>query len=76
MSGWTLAMDFAMEGAATLSLMKKLDGVVREVGGRLYPAKDARMSGEFFREGYPQWEELEKLRDVSITSRFWERVRT
>src|SRR5215470_1913130 len=42
--GLTLALDFAMRGERTLQLMRSLDEVVRESGGALYPAKDARMS--------------------------------
>lgn len=74
-AGWTLAMDFPNEGASTLELFSRLDEVVKAAGGRLYPAKDARMSGEFFRASYPAWSELEELRDRQITSEFWERVR-
>ena len=48
--------------------------VVMEAGGRLYPAKDATMSGEAFRAGYPRWRELEALRDPAIMSDFWRRV--
>lgn len=72
--GWTLAMDFPMEGEATLFLLNQLDRFVRDAGGRLYPAKDARMDAEFFQESYPRWADLEKVRDESITSEFWERV--
>ncbi|MDQ8188869.1 FAD-binding oxidoreductase [Roseibacillus persicicus] len=74
-AGWTLAMDFPNEGASTLALFSRLDDVVKDAGGRLYPAKDARMSGEFFRDSYPEWIELEQVRDERITSEFWERVK-
>ncbi|MGJ8723034.1 MAG: FAD-binding oxidoreductase [Roseibacillus sp.] len=74
MPGWTLAMDFPMESEATLSLLGRMDILVREAGGRLYPAKDARMDSMFFQESFPRWAELEKMRDESITSEFWERV--
>jgi L-gulonolactone oxidase len=43
-------------------------------GGRLYPAKDATMSGEVFRAGYPRWRELEARRDSALMSDFWRRV--
>jgi hypothetical protein len=46
------------------------------VGGRLYPAKDAHMSGEDFRRSYPAWERLEALRDPALLSRLWKRVTT
>jgi hypothetical protein len=48
----------------------------RGEGGRLYPAKDARMGGEDFRRAYPAWEQLEALRDPAISSSFWRRVTT
>ena len=56
------------------TLFTRLDAIVREAGGRLYPAKDAHMSGEDFRRGYPGWEKLEARRDRSLCSRFWKRV--
>ena len=42
--GVTIALDFPMLGEKTLNLLKRLDEVVADVGGSLYPAKDARMS--------------------------------
>jgi UDP-glucose 6-dehydrogenase len=51
-----------------------LDTIVRESDGRLYPAKDAHMSGEDFRRAYPAWMQVEALRDPALLSRFWRRV--
>jgi FAD/FMN-containing dehydrogenase len=73
-AGVTLAVDFPNRGKPTLALMEGLDEVVRAAGGRLYPAKDARMRGEDFRRAYPAWEQLEALRDPAISSSFWRRV--
>jgi len=73
-AGVTLAVDFPNRGKPTLALMETLDGVVRAAGGRLYPAKDARMCGEDFRRAYPAWEQLEALRDPAISSSFWRRM--
>jgi hypothetical protein len=73
--GVTLALDFPNQGAKTLDLLAGLDGVVRHAGGRLYPAKDARMRGEDFRAAYPQWTTMETLRDPRFDSSFWRRVR-
>jgi hypothetical protein len=47
---------------------------VLAAGGRLYPAKDATMSGEAFRTGYPAWKTVERQRDPCINSDFWRRV--
>lgn len=72
--GATLALDFPQQGEATARLFARLDAIVREAGGRQYPAKDAHMSGEDFRCFYPAWESLEALRDPAVSSRFWQRV--
>jgi FAD/FMN-containing dehydrogenase len=73
-AGVTLALDFAQSSTLESKLFARLDAIVREAGGRLYPAKDAHMSGEDFRRGYPQWEKVETLRDPALLSRFWQRV--
>lgn len=72
--GTTLALDFPQGDRLQKTLFPRLDAIVREAGGRLYPAKDAHMSGEDFRRAYPAWEELERLRDPVLMSRFWQRV--
>lgn len=72
--GATLALDFPFLGDKTLDLLNHLDETVRQAKGRLYPAKDARMSGEMFRECYPEWQSLEQLRDPMIQSDFWRKV--
>lgn len=72
--GITLALDFPQRGKATSELFDKLDTIVRNAGGRLYPAKDAHMSGLDFRNAYPAWQELEKLHDPVLSSQFWDRV--
>ena len=52
----------------------RLDSVTREAGGALYPAKDARMPGEMFRRGYPDWETFSSFVDPGFSSGFWRRV--
>ena len=52
MEGTTLALDFPNKGPNTLKLFKKLDEVVMKSGGRIYMAKDNRMSREMFEAGY------------------------
>lgn len=72
-AGVSLALDFPL--TPTLAeLFDRLDSIVRQANGRLYPAKDAHMSGSDFRAAYPQWEQLERLRDPALLSRFWKRV--
>lgn len=71
--GTSLALDFPQKMELT-SLFSRLDAIVHEAGGRLYPAKDAHLSGSDFRQAYPAWEQLEALRDPILMSRFWRRV--
>ncbi len=72
--GLTLALDFPNRGDKTRQLMDKLDQTVMNAGGALYPAKDARMSAELFRSGFPKVEEFEGHIDPYFSSSFWRRV--
>lgn len=72
--GATLALDFPNRGAATFELLERLDDVVAAAGGAVYPAKDARMRGERFRQYYPAWESLRPYLDPAFSSGFWRRV--
>lgn len=71
--GISLALDFPQK-ADLVALFKRMDDIVHQAGGRLYPAKDAHMSGAHFRQAYPGWQKLEALRDPFLLSRFWKRV--
>ncbi len=51
MEGYTLALDFPVKKNA-FSLLNELDAVVLDYGGRLYLAKDARMTPSTFERGY------------------------
>jgi FAD/FMN-containing dehydrogenase len=73
-AGVTLALDFPNHGAATLQLFDRLDAVVRSAGGRIYPAKDARMPRDLFQSGYPRLAEFLPFRDPGIDSAFARRV--
>jgi L-gulonolactone oxidase len=72
--GATLALDFPNKGESTRRLLDKMADLVIAAGGRLYPAKDATMSPDAFRTGYPAWRKLEAQRDPAIMSDFWRRV--
>lgn len=74
--GTTLALDFPNKGKSTQALFKQLDTLVTQAGGALYPAKDARMPGELFRSGYPQWQTFASYIDPAFMSHFWKRVTT
>lgn len=66
--GVTLALDFPNKGSQTLKLLDRLDAILREAGGRIYPAKDARMPRELFEKGYPRLNEFLKYRDPNMSS--------
>jgi hypothetical protein len=61
MEGYTLALDFKIE-RHLFGLLDELDRIVADHGGRLYLAKDVRMSGSMFRRGYPMWNEFQAFR--------------
>ena len=72
--GTTLALDFPNVGPRLHRLFDRLDDIVREAGGRLYPAKDGRMSAAMFRQGQPRLQEFVPYVDPRISSGFWRRV--
>jgi L-gulonolactone oxidase len=74
MEGTTLALDFKNSGDATLRLLERLDCVVAEAKGRLYPAKDGRISSTMFAAGYPRLADFERWRDPGFSSAYWRRV--
>jgi FAD/FMN-containing dehydrogenase len=75
MAGTSLALDFPNCGEPTLALLASLDTVVLEAGGRLYPAKDARMPPKMVLAGYPRWGEFQSFIDPGFASDFGRRMR-
>jgi FAD/FMN-containing dehydrogenase len=73
-AGITLALDFPNRGERLERLFSNLDAIVKNAGGRLYPAKDARMPGSLFRSGFPRWQEFSRYIDPRCSSTFWRRV--
>jgi FAD/FMN-containing dehydrogenase len=72
--GITLALDFPIKPHKSFALFDRLAEMTNEFGGRLYPAKDARMTGPQFQAFYPQWQRFARYKDPALTSSFWERV--
>lgn len=54
MAGYTLALDMPIR-KGLWEFLRKLDKLVIEYGGRVYLAKDARLSAEAFRSMYPNF---------------------
>jgi FAD/FMN-containing dehydrogenase len=72
--GYTLTLDFPNRGAATLALLKELDAIAIDAGGAVNPYKDARMGAEVFAASFPNWREIEAVRDPAFMSNFWART--
>jgi hypothetical protein len=51
-----------------------LHKIVRQHGGRVYPAKDACMSAADFDAGYPDWRRMLPFVDPGFGSDLWRRV--
>lgn len=62
MEGYSLALDFPIK-AKLFPFLDELDSIVTDHGGRLYLAKDVRMSKKIFRKGYPRWQKFSELRE-------------
>lgn len=59
--GWTLAVDLAVRDGLE-ELLEELDARVLAAGGRLYLAKDARMSEQTLRASYPHLDDFRRIR--------------
>jgi FAD/FMN-containing dehydrogenase len=72
--GTSLIFDFPNRGAPTLSFLDQLDRILLRHGGRIYPAKDARMSRATFQGSFPNLPDFVPHRDPAFESAFWRRV--
>ncbi|MBU3057271.1 FAD-binding oxidoreductase [Pseudomonas indica] len=61
MEGYTLALDFKIS-TGLFELLNELDAMVLDHGGRIYLAKDARMSEATFKRSYNRWEDFQTVR--------------
>ncbi|HEY0935254.1 MAG TPA: FAD-binding oxidoreductase [Trebonia sp.] len=60
--GWTLALDFPARTPGLGPLLDQLDRLVVAHGGRVYLAKDSRVSAATLEQMYPRLPEFRKLR--------------
>jgi len=72
--GITLALDFPIRAEVSFDLLDRLARITQEHGGRMYPAKDARMTADQFQSFYPQWQAFSRYIDPAFDSAFWQRV--
>jgi decaprenylphospho-beta-D-ribofuranose 2-oxidase len=64
MEGYTLALDFKIE-PRLFPLLDQLDKIVIDYGGRLYLAKDVRMSPETLKKGYQHLDKFQMIRETN-----------
>ena len=60
--GWTLALDFPARTPGLTGLLRGLDDAVLTAGGRVYLAKDSRVSPEALAAMYPRLADFRQLR--------------
>ena len=61
LEGYSLALDFKIE-RGLFELLDRLDKIVLKYGGRIYLAKDVRVSKETFEKGYPMIDKFREFR--------------
>ncbi len=73
--GITVALDFPNTGSRLFEALSECDRMVLDAGGRVYPAKDARLSPLTFKAMYGErLQEFLTYRDPQFSSSFWRRV--
>jgi FAD/FMN-containing dehydrogenase len=72
--GVMLALDFPIRPEVSFDLIDRLGQITLEHGGRMYSAKDARMTAEQYQASYPQWRDFAQYIDPRFDSAFWQRV--
>ncbi|GLW05280.1 oxidoreductase [Microtetraspora sp. NBRC 13810] len=63
MPGWTLALDIPAGRPGLAALLRLCDRWVADAGGRVYLAKDSRLSAAALAEMYPRLDEWRALRE-------------
>ena len=46
------------------NFFENLDNMILDMGGRVYLAKDARMSANMFKKSYVNWERFQEIREI------------
>ena len=62
LAGYTLALDLPMRDAELFNMLDQLDKIVIQHGGRVYLAKDARLSAASFQAMYPRYHDWFKVK--------------
>ncbi len=70
----TLALDFPVRSDSSVAVLDRLSAITLDYGGRIYPAKDARMTAAQYQAFYPQFRDFSRFIDPALSSAFWQRV--
>jgi len=62
-AGYTLTLDFPIRSETIFSLLDRLDAITVDYGGRIYLAKDARVSAANFSRMYPQLSQWKQVKN-------------
>jgi hypothetical protein len=72
--GITFSVDFENNGLESINLIRSLNDLTINEGGRIYLAKDALMSKKNFEDSYPLYEKFQAYRDPKISSNMSRRL--
>jgi decaprenylphospho-beta-D-ribofuranose 2-oxidase len=75
MEGYSLALDFKIE-KGVFELLDKLDEIIVKYGGRIYLAKDVRVSKEVFQKGYPHIDAFRQFRKDNGLDRIFQSLQS
>ena len=62
-TGYTLTLDIPIRDAGLFAFLDRLDEIVLKFDGRVYLAKDARLSPASFRAMYPRFAEWQRVKE-------------
>ena len=63
--GWTLAIDIPANIKGIYSLLDKLDEIIVSSNGRIYLAKDSRMSPQIFKSSYKDYKKWKSVKQIA-----------
>ncbi len=64
LAGYTLALDIPVRDRGVFDLLRMLDRIVLEHGGRVYLAKDAVLTAQTFRAMYPRYRDWQLIKQA------------
>lgn len=69
--GWTLSLDIAAGSRVLPALLAHIDSQILDAGGRHYLAKDAHVTRDAVRRGYPGLSEWQRVRNEMDPQKLW-----